>query len=105
VGVVENFEINSRLGLTAASRRKYNYNRFAMNATAMAFPASWLSIRGWGRLSVQGAGKRVKSSISDFFPRGDFLCGNGAPFLVSWVRYFGASVLALFAPNGLQQAL
>jgi hypothetical protein len=28
------------------------------------------------------------------------LCGSP----VSWVRWFGASVLALFAPNGLQQA-
>jgi hypothetical protein len=43
-------------------------------------PASWLMIRGWGRLSVWGADKRVKCSISHFpfSPRGGFLCGNGA---------------------------
>jgi hypothetical protein len=29
-------------------------------------PASWLTIRGWGRLSIQGADKRVKCSISHF---------------------------------------
>jgi hypothetical protein len=29
-------------------------------------PANWLTIRGWGRLLVQGADKRVKCSISHF---------------------------------------
>jgi hypothetical protein len=50
-------------------------------------PANRLTIRRWGRLSVQGADKRVKCSISHFSPRGGFLCENGAPLFFTCFDY------------------
>jgi hypothetical protein len=50
-------------------------------------PASWMTICGWGRLSVQGVDKRVKCSILPFSPRGGFLCGNSAPLFFTCFDY------------------
>jgi hypothetical protein len=41
--------------------KDYSFHRLTLYSLP---PASWSTIRGWGRLSVQGADKRVKCSVS-----------------------------------------
>jgi hypothetical protein len=55
--------------MTAPSPRCRSKALFYRLALYLLPPASWLAIRGWGRLSVQRAGKRGKCPILPITPR------------------------------------